>query len=150
MLTQVRLREVLRYNQRTGVFTWRVQLAHRVKPGDVAGCNDSGYQRIRVDGRLYYAHRLAWLYVTGTWPRHNIDHRISLSNRFKNLRDVVQRTNTENQRRTVGATRLPDGRWKAQIKVAQKNHALGVFKTKTLARRAYLKAKRQLHVGCTL
>ena len=38
----------------------------RVRRGDVAGwLDDSGYLRIRIDGKAYYAHKLAWFYVTG-------------------------------------------------------------------------------------
>ncbi len=158
MLTHARLLEVLRYNRRTGVFVWRLRLAQRIQVGDIAGCKDDIYGRIRIDGRLYYAHRLAWFYVTGAWPRHRIDHKTSPSNRFTNLRDVTTRTNNENQRRApkhsktglIGAHLLPDGRYKSQIKVAGKNKHLGYFKTEVSAHRAYLKAKRELHAGCTL
>jgi hypothetical protein len=73
VLTQARLRELLQYDPVTGVFRWR---AGRYI-GRVAGCSADGnhnrYARIRVDGRMYYAHRLSWLYVHGTWPA-VIDH----------------------------------------------------------------------------
>jgi hypothetical protein len=74
MLTVTRLREVLHYDPITGIFTWLVSLSNHV--GKVAGSLDgTGRVRIRVDGREYGAHRLAWLYMTGNWPVNEIDHR---------------------------------------------------------------------------
>jgi len=77
MLTQSQLRHRLRYNQRTGVFTWRNPSKYRPEyKGRVAGSMDgSGYVQIYVDGVGYKAHRLAWLYVHGCWPPHLIDHK---------------------------------------------------------------------------
>jgi hypothetical protein len=47
----------------------------RVGAGDKAGTtNRRGYVDIKIDGRSYLAHRLAWLYVTGEFPIHEIDH----------------------------------------------------------------------------
>ena len=37
MLTFSRLHQVLHYDPGTGVFTWLVSTAHRIKIGDVAG-----------------------------------------------------------------------------------------------------------------
>jgi hypothetical protein len=68
-LTAERLREVLDYNPETGVFTWKVRTSIRVVAGKVAGSvGKRGYLIIGVGGRNYYAHRLAWLHMTGEWP----------------------------------------------------------------------------------
>ena len=86
-LTAERLREVLDYDPDTGVFTRKVRTASSVKVGDVAGSlNGKGYIRIRVDGRLYFAHRLAWLYVHGEWPVDQVDH----INGIKNDNRIVE------------------------------------------------------------
>lgn len=99
-LTHRRLLEVLRYNRRTGVFRWRIQLGVKAPAGAVAGTLDSlGYVCIMIDQRQYKAHRLAWFYVHGVRPTHGIDHRNRrvADNRIKNLRCVTQSVNMHNR-----------------------------------------------------
>ena len=85
-LTQAILKQVLHYDSRTGTWTWRKRSDYRSQwngrfAGKPAGSidPDNGYLRIRVKigdiNRLYYAHRLAFLYVTGEWPQVEADHR---------------------------------------------------------------------------
>jgi len=75
MIIQARLKEILHYSPETGLFIWLVSLSNRIKAGDDAGfINDiSLYRTITVSGKMYQAHRLAWLYVYGVWPEY-IDH----------------------------------------------------------------------------
>lgn len=97
-LTAERLRDVLDYNPETGVFTWRLR-TRKTKPGQRAGyVAPHGYVFIQVDGHMYTAHRLAWLYVHGNWPAFNIDHfnGVRADNRINNLRDVPQALNVQN------------------------------------------------------
>lgn len=69
MLTQSRLKEIIHYNPDTGVFTWLKSRGGAVKAGDVAGVlHHSGYIIIKTGGKIYLAHRLAWLYKSGCWP----------------------------------------------------------------------------------
>ena len=99
MLTQARLKELLSYNRETGEFVWRVTKANKTA-GSIAGCEGVlGYREMRVDGRLYLAHRLAWLYVTGEWPTQTIDHRDChrRNNAFANLREATYRQNNCNR-----------------------------------------------------
>lgn len=72
MLTRKRLRELLIYNPCTGVFTW----ISGARTGKSAGyVNKSlGYILIGIDGKSYYAHRLACLYVTGKFPDDETEH----------------------------------------------------------------------------
>ena len=73
MLTAERLREVLSYDQDTGLWKWRVRLSKSIKVGQPSGViNAKGYVVIKVDKTLYYAHRLAWLYMMGEWPKEDI------------------------------------------------------------------------------
>jgi len=160
-LTVARLRELLDYDQATGVFTWRVN-RRRAKAGAVAGsAYPSGYIRIKIDRHEHLAHRLCWLYVTEAWPSSQIDHRDGnrSNNRFANLREATRSVNTQNQRRAqssnrsglLGVRRSHSG-WRATIRIPgeQRQQHLGVFDTKEDAHAAYLTAKRQWHPGSTL
>ena len=75
MLTAKRLREALSYDPDTGVWTWLVPTGRRVRAGSRAGRIDGhGRWRIGLDGRYYTGSRLAFLYMTGKWPPHLVDH----------------------------------------------------------------------------
>ena len=154
-LTAERLRELLDYDQETGVFTRKVKLCNRVKVGDVAGyLNRKGYICIRVDGRTHKAHRLAWLYVHGVWPQSGIDHinGIKDDNRIINLREATHSDNQQNLRKPhadnkiglLGVSRS-QGKFKAQINVDGKVRTIGRFHIPEAANAAYLEAKRRLH-----
>jgi hypothetical protein len=100
-LTRERLLEVVEYDATTGSFTWTVD-RHCVAGGSSAGSiKSNGYVCVCIDGRRYYAHRLAWLYVHGRWPSGVIDHidRNGLNNSMSNLRETTQSANLLNQKR---------------------------------------------------
>lgn len=137
-LSAEELRSILDYEPETGIFTWKVSTSRRVKVGAVAGCqNVLGYLQIRVQSRLYLAHRLAWLYHFGEWPTDQIDHvnRVRTDNRIANLRDVSQKQNSQNRSKsstnTSGHTGVywhkRDSKWVATIMHNQKNIHLGYF-----------------------
>lgn len=160
-LTHARLKEVLRYDQETGVFTWKARVSIRVRAGDQAGSiGRKGRRHIRVDGVLYAASRLAYFYVTGAMPIAQVDHIDTdpTNDRFVNLRDVSQPLNCENHRKAyansktgvLGVVRVPSGRFAAQIRKDRRSIYIGTFDTTDAAHGAYVAAKRQLHEGCTL
>ena len=159
-LTAQRLRELLDYNAETGTFVWRVKTSTRNSAGAVAGWTEpNGYKRLCIDSRKVWAHRAAWLYMTGNYPEHHIDHIDGnpLNNRFQNLRDVSQRANVHNQRRahsqsTTGllGVQRAGKRFVARIEASGVNIGLGRFDTPEEAHAAYIKAKRLLHEGCTI
>lgn len=148
MLTQEQLMANLSYNADTGVFTRRIRTSNRINIGDIAGSKDAkGYLCIRVDGKTYKSHRLAWLYVHGSSPSGEIDHinGVKHDNRISNLRDVSKSGNQQNRRGVRGYNK--DGRqWKAQIQANGQKLHLGCFKTEADAHSAYLSAKSQLHL----
>ena len=75
MLTQDRLKEVIRYDPESGILSWKKKTANCTKVGAEAGClNPNGYREIKIDGTSYKSHRLAWLYVHGYFPEKFIDH----------------------------------------------------------------------------
>lgn len=162
-LDATRLRELLRYEPLSGVFTWLVKPCQNRSIGDVAGnVNECGYRRIRINRMNYLEHRLAWLYMTGDWPMEQIDH-INMQrsdNRFSNLRDVTKSVNMQNIKTArprnstglLGVSLAPNSKSKfcAQIQVNKKSKFLGTYATAEDAHAAYVAAKRILHAGNTL
>lgn len=154
-LSAERLRETVDYNPNTGVFTWRSRPNRTDRSGKLAGFLDTrGYWRIRVDGTIYLAHRLAWLYVTGKWPTAQIDHKDGARshNAIGNLRDVSASVNQQNRRKAQATSQsgifgalkgTKPGTWRSAI-------GGGSYTTPEAAGAAYLAAKRLLHEGCTI
>jgi hypothetical protein len=159
MLTAERLRELVNYDPVKGVITWRVDIKGGTWPkaGQVAGSVMwNGYVRVRIDGRSYAAHRLAWLFMTGAWPAADIDH-ISgdkSCNKFANLREATKVQNSANvgpKRRNTsgfkGVSRATGStsRWCARIRKNGRCAHLGTFGTPEEAHAAYCKAAEEHH-----
>lgn len=100
MLTQERLKEVLRYEPLLGEFYWLVEKGARARMGTKAGSisKSTGYVEIGIDGKVYLAHRLAFFYMLGRWPKPQGDHenRRRWDNRWTNLRDATHSQNLRN------------------------------------------------------
>lgn len=75
MLTAEHLRTIIVYSPEDGSFRWLVAGPGKTKGGIVGGLHADGYWHLRIEGRLYYGQRLAWLYVCGAWPIRRIRHR---------------------------------------------------------------------------
>lgn len=158
-LTIQRLHEVLDYNKETGVFIWKHRDTHKDKIGKIASIKKpNGYLAICIDGRYYYAHRLAWMYVYGEFPN-VIDHIDAKkeNNCIKNLRSVTQKINVQNvvkirKHNSLGVLGVHKrgNRYRASLNVDKKRINLGTFNSKELAHQAYLEAKRKFHIGCTI
>jgi hypothetical protein len=158
-LSLERLRQVLRYEPETGNFYWIHRDTIKKKLGTNASIIRShGYLNICIDSIYYYTHRLAWFYVHGEWPK-VIDHidGDKTNNRIENLRSVSQKCNVENVLKTrkhnksgiLGAVKSKYGFY-ARLTSQGKQIYLGHYKTAEEAHNVYLKAKRQLHEGCTI
>ena len=153
-LTQERLKEILEYDEKTGLFRWiQPPENHPRLKGYVAGGCATGYVLIKIDGKKRKAHRLAWLYVNGEWPPGDIDHinGCPMDNRMTNLRVA---TNPQNQanKRTVrgrelpkGVRKLPSGKYQARVSVNGEIKSLGSFKSIDEASAAYLCAARSYY-----
>jgi hypothetical protein len=157
MLTQKRLKDMLSYDPVTGIFVWRHWRSYRAQDGDRAGSTvaERGWRRIRVDGLAYKAGRLAWLYMTGEWPPHLIDH-INLDrgdDRWKNLRCATLSENQHNrakQRRNSSGYKgvcwdRRKGAWVARICVNSKSFYLGHHASVDAAGAAYAAAAAKYH-----
>lgn len=162
MITQERLKELLHYCPNTGVFTNKVSRGN-ISADQVVGCRTKAkskqaiYIVIMLDKTLYRAHRLAWLYVYGDWPKYTVDH-INGSgedNRIANLRDVPcseQQKNLPQQKNNTsgvtGVVWLKDKlKWRAQIKVSGRIKYLGTYadKADAVAARALAERKYGFH-----
>ncbi len=138
-LTQKRLKEVVQYDRRLGLFYWRVSTG-KASRGSVAGHTDTnGYTKISIDGVKYFAHRLVWLYVHGVWPTKNIDHKdlCRSNNKLSNLRDIGQSENGLNgpirRNNSSGYTGVSYDkrrqRWIAYVHRGWRKKHIGSFKT---------------------
>lgn len=100
--------QLLSYEPEAGSFLWKNPTSPRVKVGSAAGSVGSeGYLSIRINKRLYKAHRIAWLLMTGSDPgHHDIDHinGNTLDNRWRNLRLATNNQNSLNSRRRKNNT----------------------------------------------
>lgn len=154
-------RDRLRYEPDTGKFFWRYTLpkARSIKAGDEAGTPDQGYVKIKLNGRRYAAHRIAWLLTYGEWPQQAIDHinGVRSDNRIANLRDVAPIVNSHNRRNanpknTTGflGVSVAGSKFMAVICVEGRRICLGRFDTPEEAHAAYLSAKTVVHhsTGC--
>ena len=150
-----RLRELLDYNPKTGIFTRKVKVSQNTKVGCIAGTKNEGYVAIRIDGVRYQAHRLAVAYVEGVFPLGQIDHKNGdqFDNSYSNLRHATHAENQQNRIVGVnntsgylGVTLIAKGnRWRASIRINKAPVHLGYFGTPEEAHAAYRAAKAQLH-----
>jgi hypothetical protein len=156
MITQDELKRCFDYDPETGIFIWKIKPNKKLPIGTIAGATVNQYKRITYKGKSYGAHRLAWLYMYGTFPANLIDHinGNGLDNRIANLREATSFENAQNI--TKAQKNNPHGylgvtfdkrkqRWRARIGVDGTRRRLGSFKTPEEAYNAYLSAKRELH-----
>lgn len=155
-LTAERLREVLHYDPATGIFIWKQPIGQRAQIGRQAGYA-STYQHkrrvLRIDGQYFLEHRLAWLYMTGKWPKYEIDHinGDGICNRWNNLREATRSQNLQNLHHArsdsatneKGVSQLPNGKWRAVITLKGRAIHLGCFVTIDQARIARIEAEQQ-------
>jgi len=87
MLPQKRLREILTYDPVTGIFSF----ARGRRKGKIAGTahDTRGFLKVQIDNERHLLHRLAWLWMTGTMPRWDVEHINGdhSDNRWANLRE---------------------------------------------------------------
>lgn len=152
--TEACLHAALSYDRRTGVFRWKIVPKYRggrIKVGDEAGyVAPNGYRRIKLLGRYYLAHRLAWFYVHGSWPS-RIDHRDQCRdhNWVSNLRLATHRQNMQNTKGRNSIAGLKgvsaNGRgYRARIKNNKMERHLGTFSTPEEAHAVYVRTAKEV------
>lgn len=172
MITYEEAAKQLRYCAETGKIFWRLDSYGGFKKSvlihakdDEAGCTrEDGRRTIRINDKLIFRYRLAWLLHYGELPYGEVDHINGLNNddRIENLRVVTRKMNQQNMRTTLsnkksckllGVYKNKTGRskpWRAAITKDGKQIYLGAFATQEAAYAAYVTAKRLMHEGCTL
>jgi hypothetical protein len=163
-ITHDELRSRLHYEPATGAFTWlfdphatRKEWNYRWA-GHLAGTdNGNGYIKISIDGTRYYAHRLAWFWMTGRWPALHIDHKngIGTDNSWANLREATRSQNLSNrgpqQNNQTGLKGVVyhrfSGLWHAVIQVNKRVISLGYYVTPEQAHEAYKVGADRYHQG---
>ena len=165
------VRRLISYDAITGGMVWKARTADMFKrgrwsqehscacwnsqnAGKTAGTsNGSPYNRIVISGRTYLSHRIAWLYMTGDWPKGQIDHANmdKRDNRWDNLREATCAQNScnvgarsTNTTGLKGVTKTRSG-FCSYIGIDNKNIYLGTFKTPEEAFNAYVLAGKKLH-----
>ena len=122
-LTAENVRDVFDYCPHTGILK-------RISLNAVVGSLLNGYLRAGYKSKGYYVHRIAWLWMTGTWPDGDTDHinHKKDDNRWSNLREVTHRVNHQNMKRhsdnTTGVTGVRwskrRGKWESYIQAEEK------------------------------
>jgi len=153
MLTARRLRQVLDYNPRTGIFRWRIdKMGPGAKKGKIAGATrrPRGNRAIKIDGEQYLSARLAFLWMLGRFPKDQVDHRnrIPGDDRWSNLREATNAQNSANKpKRTDGLKGVywhkASRKYRAVICVNSKHVHLGLFDREQDAHAAYRVAARK-------
>jgi hypothetical protein len=154
------IKKELWYEKQTGVFRARFANA-KSKAWRIVGRKESkGYLQVKINNRMYMAHRLAWMYETGQDPtllNMQIDHidRDKTNNAFANLRLVTNKQNSENRnvnsrsKTGIRGVYMEKDRFVAEMCNNYKKIKLGRFTTLDLAKAAVEKARRDLftHAG---
>lgn len=145
-LTASRVRQVLHYDPKTGVFRWRIRPKNHAPVGSIAGTAwRNGRRTIMIDGHRHYASTLAWVHFYGEWPKGLMDHRNNDpgDDRILNIRPATRQQNRVNagvSRNNLvgmkGVSKLPSGRFQARLA----GRYLGSFDTAWKAHVAYFRA----------
>ncbi|MCB2253458.1 HNH endonuclease [Pseudomonas chlororaphis] len=130
------LKRALRYDPDTGSFIRLVRASNKLA-GSIAGYRQQrdGYMHVRVFGKTFAAHRLAWFYMTGEWPEAEIDHinRVRTDNRWENLRCATRAQNAINKSNyssNVHWDGRKGGRWYGAFRHNGKLHYAGSSRNK--------------------
>ena len=130
-IEQEYIKSILHYDPITGLFT---KLSNNKEPGYTH--KGIGYRMMRAGGKEHPAHRLAFLYMTGSMPV-EVDHinGVRDDNRWVNLRSTTRAENNRNKALYKNSASGICGvcwnkcaaKWHAHIKIDRKEHYLGYY-----------------------
>jgi len=138
LVTQERARELLEYIPENGLLVWRKTNSNAAKKGAIAGylSKKDGRVSVRIDNKLYKAHRVIFLIVKGEWPE-EVDHINGdpSDNRWDNLRSVTHRENMKNRKVCSNSTtgimgvvwNRHNSKWRVRVKALDVHREIGSF-----------------------
>lgn len=101
MITFEEASNLLDYDPNLGLLTWREKPSKRVLlSAKVGHLEKHGYMTVKLHGRKYGYHRIAWLLFYREWPKNQIDHKDQdpTNNRISNLREANSAQNLQNRK----------------------------------------------------
>ena len=157
MFTQAVIRQLFTYDPATGILRWRIGRG-RMLAGSQAGTNYYDHKTgaphcrtVQINGGRYVEAHVIWLWMTGSWPNHDVDHTDvdPFNNSWSNLREASDSENSAN-RHNYRSGKLKwayehYGRYQASLRHAGKVHHIGTFDTEQEAHNAAYALAQQLH-----
>lgn len=151
------LRQYFTYDPITGNFYWTAQARNganavrRVAGAKAGSLSANGYVTLALDGEYLNAHRLAWAFMTGEWPEHQIDHidNNRSNNAWANLRRATPSENCGN-RKGWGKSGFKGvyedrGKFRAAITKDGVKYKLGTYATAEEAHAVWLTKANELY-----
>lgn len=163
------LRQLIAIDEETSLMTWKARDESFFKSPALANAwndqwagkplglstNPIGYQKVGILKVNFMAHRVVFALIKGRWPDGDIDHinRNKKDNRIENLREVTPTQNNCN----VGLTKAntsgfkgvswvkKSNKWRAAIRLGNKNIWLGQYDDIEKAAEAYATASAKYH-----
>lgn len=149
VVDQQYVKECFDYNPLNGVLTWKERpITHfnterswktfnsQKKGKEISTKGNHGYLQVAINKKIYLAHRICVLWMTGEMPEF-VDHEDHdrTNNKWSNLKTVSQQQNNKNLKmrktNTSGVTGVRwcnrDNLWTSRIQVNYKNINLGSF-----------------------
>lgn len=152
MLRQSTLNELFSYKD--GALYWKIDVANAVKAGEKAGYMNNRYQKIKIKGQSYYAHRLIFAMFNGYSPEF-IDHIDGNpeNNLIENLRPANFQQNNCNAKirkdNLSGAKGVnwhkKQQKWNVRVGINGKRKHIGSFKEFELAELVATMAREKYH-----
>lgn len=139
--TKAEMAALVLYDPSTGVMKW--------KNGRQITCiNSKGYLVFKSNRRQFYVHRVAWVLMTGQWPKENVDHinQIRSDNRWSNLREASYSQNAINRSSARAGITFDKRLQKFEVRIQKsgRRERIGFFASFDEAKAARLSAERKL------